>query len=246
MNLNLADAKDLASGLDAEIKNLDGIDNVDIAVCPPFVYLQRIIGTLADSPIKAGAQNVYFEANGAFTGEVSVEMLKDISCPMTLIGHSERRHVMGETDELINKKVHASLAGGIEVILCIGELLEEREGDQTEAVCERQLREGLANVTADQMANITIAYEPVWAIGTGKTATSDQAQEVHAFCRKVLADIYDDSVAQATRIQYGGSVKPANAEELMSNPDVDGVLVGGASLKVSDFTGIIKAGLACG
>ncbi len=240
MNLNKAEATALAAGLHEKCGQLD---QVEIGVCPPFVYLSDVIGTLSDSNITVGAQDVYFEGNGAFTGEISVAMLKDISCPLVLVGHSERRHVLGESDALINQKLLASLAGGLDAILCIGELLQERENDQMETVLERQLKLGLASVTKEQMAKVTIAYEPVWAIGTGKVATTEQAQAAHAFCRKVLADIYDNALAQTVRIQYGGSVKPGNAAELMSNPDVDGVLVGGASLKVEDFVGIIEAGL---
>ena len=245
MNLNGAEAKALANGLSEQLKATEQSDQVDVAVCPAFVYLPQVLDALADSAIRVGAQDVYFEANGAFTGEVSVEMLNDIGCPIVLIGHSERRDVMGESDTLINQKLLASLAGGLEPILCIGELLEEREANQTEAVLERQLKAGLANVTGKQMANVTIAYEPVWAIGTGKTATTEQAQEAHAFSRQVLAEIFDTALADTLRIQYGGSVKPSNAAELMSNRDVDGVLVGGASLKIDDFMGIIQGGLTC-
>lgn len=243
MNLETASARDLAESLAARIEGTEDAATVDILVCPPSIYLNRVIKALADSPIGVGAQNVYFEGNGAFTGEISVEMLNDIRCPYVIIGHSERRHVMGETDELINKKLLAALAGGIVPLLCIGELLSERESTQTNAVVERQLRKGLDAVSADQMKSVTIAYEPVWAIGTGKTATADQAQEVHAFIREVLAEMYSDSLAQEIRIQYGGSVKPDNACELMSNPDVDGVLVGGASLKADDFIAIIEGGI---
>ena len=243
MNLETASARDLAESLAARIDQVEDAATVDVLVCPPAVYLNRVIKALADSPIKVGAQNVYFEGNGAFTGEISVEMLKDIRCPYVIIGHSERRHVMGETDEFINQKIRAALAGGIAPLLCMGERLSERESNQTETVVERQLQKGLRGVTADQMKSVTLAYEPVWAIGTGKTATAEQAQEVHAFVRKGLAGLYDDALAQDVRIQYGGSVKPDNACELMSNPDVDGVLVGGASLKADDFIAIIQGGI---
>jgi triosephosphate isomerase len=241
MNLDNAGCRTLTSGL---VKELEGTDSssIDLAVCPAFVYLPVVAEQLASSPIDMGAQDVYFEPNGAFTGEISVEMLKDIGCRYVIIGHSERRHVINESDELINRKLRAVISGGLEAILCIGELLEERENNQTEAVIERHLRRGLAEVTAGQMDKVTIAYEPVWAIGTGKTASPEQAQQAHAFSRSILADIFDDSLAQAVRIQYGGSVKPTNAAELMAQKDVDGALVGGASLKVDDFIGIIKAG----
>jgi len=244
MNLDLGQVEGLSGGLKEKMGVCENGDQVDVAVCPPFVYLPSAAKILAGSSIGVGAQDVYFEGNGAFTGEVSVEMLKDVGCRYVIVGHSERRHVIGETDELINKKLKAVLEGGLEPILCIGELLEEREKGQTETVIERHLREGLKDVSKEQMAKVTIAYEPVWAIGTGKTATPDQAQEAHAFARKILADMFDDALAQATRIQYGGSVKPSNAAELMAKPDVDGALVGGASLKVDDFMGIIQGGIA--
>ena len=246
MNMDTSGVAALAAGLKEQLNICENASNVDVAVCPPFVYLPMVAAALKDSNIAVGAQDVYFEANGAFTGEISVAMLKDIGCDFVLAGHSERRHVIGETDELINKKVLAALEGGLEVILCIGELLEERQQNNTEAVNERQLRNGLANVSKDQMAKITIAYEPVWAIGTGVTATKEQAQEAHAFCRGVLSNIFDSEVAQTVRIQYGGSVKPDNAAELMAQPDVDGALVGGASLKVDDFIGIIQGGIGKG
>jgi len=246
MNMDASGAASLAIGLKEQLSSCDKADEIDVAVCPPFVYLATVCAVLKDSDIGVGAQDVYFETNGAFTGEISVAMLKDVGCGFVIIGHSERRHVICETDELINKKVLAALEGGLEVIFCIGELLEERQQNKTEAVNERQLRNGLANVTKEQMAKVTIAYEPVWAIGTGVTATCQQAQEAHAFCRSVLSDIFDSETAQSVRIQYGGSVKPNNAVELMAQPDVDGALVGGASLKVDDFMGIIQGGLGKG
>jgi triosephosphate isomerase len=234
MNLNALEAKELASGLAQQVTD-DIVANVDVAVCPTFVYLHQVAQALADSKIDLGAQNVYFESNGAFTGEISVAMLKDMCCRFVILGHSERRHIMGETDSLINQKLKAALAGALDPIFCIGELLEEREANQTEAVLERQVRDGLADITPDQMRKITVAYEPVWAIGTGKTATPDQAQQAHAFVRNLLTNIYDASLARDIRIQYGGSVKPGNAAELLGKEDVDGALVGGASLKVDDF-----------
>ncbi len=211
--------------------------SVDVAVIPPFVYLAAV----SSSGVALGAQDVYFEAKGAFTGEISAAMLKDVGCTYVLCGHSERRHVLGESDELINKKVAASISGGLLPILCVGELLAERDASQTEQVVERQTRAGLAGLSAEKTGAVTIAYEPVWAIGTGRTATREQAQEVHAFIRKLLARMYDKSVAQDMRILYGGSVKADNAEELMGQPDVDGCLVGGASLKADDFVQIIEA-----
>ena len=237
MNMDSAGAVELASGLASA---LAGVDSVDVAVCPPFVYLQAVADAVGSSGIKVGAQDVYFEANGAFTGEISYAMLKDVGCTYVLAGHSGRRLVIGETDELINKKVLGAIEAGVLPILCVGELLEQREANKTDAVVSSQVKNGLAGVTAEQMKSVTIAYEPVWAIGTGKTATADQAQEVHAMIRALLGDMYDSSVAEATRIQYGGSAKPGNTAELMANADVDGLLVGGASLKVEDFAAMIK------
>lgn len=217
--------------------------SMTIAVFPPFVYIQPVAKSLSTSNISVGAQDIYFEQNGAFTGEISVSMLKDIHCLYCLCGHSERRHVIGETDELINKKVIAAVKGGLLPVLCVGELLEERQASQTNEVVTRQLKKGLAGIDAEQLSMVTIAYEPVWAIGTGLTATPDQAQEVHAFIRNLLSEMYDDQLAKKTRILYGGSVKPGNAAELMAQQDVDGLLVGGASLKADDFIGIIQASL---
>jgi triosephosphate isomerase len=215
--------------------------NATIAMCPPFVYLQAVTKALSASSIAVGAQDMYFEANGAFTGEISTSMLKDVGCIYCLCGHSERRHVMGETDELINKKVTAAIGGGLLPILCVGELLAEREGSQTNEVVTRQLKEGLSGLSAEKLSAVTIAYEPVWAIGTGLTATPEQAQEVHELIRKLLGQMYDEALAEEIRILYGGSVKPDNAAELMGKKDVDGVLVGGASLKADDFLAIIRA-----
>ena len=214
---------------------------VTVAVCPPFVYLQSVARAVGASNIAVGAQDIYFEPNGAFTGEINASMIKDVGCAYAICGHSERRHVIGETDELINKKVTAAIAGGLLPILCVGELLSEREAGQTGNVVTRQLKGGLAGLGVEKLSAVTIAYEPVWAIGTGVTASPDQAQEVHASIRKLLAEMYSDEVAQEIRIQYGGSAKPSNAAELMSQPDIDGLLVGGASLKVDDFLAIIQA-----
>jgi triosephosphate isomerase len=240
MNTSLADGAALAGGL---ADRLGSVSGVDIAVVPPFVYLADVHDVLAGSAIAVGAQNMFYEDNGAFTGEISAAMLKDVGCSFVIVGHSERRHVIGETDELINRKVVKALADGLDVILAVGELLEERQAERTMDVIDRQVRIGLEGVSAADMAHVTIAYEPVWAIGTGVTATPDQAQDVHAAIRGLLGDLYDESVARATRIQYGGSVKPGNAAELLALPDVDGALVGGASLKVDDFAGIVEAGV---
>jgi triosephosphate isomerase len=242
MNLHHAEAEALTKAL---ADGINATDKVDVAICPAFPYLASTAGLLcsAGSQIMLGAQDLYHESNGAFTGEVSVSMLKDVGARVVLAGHSERRHVLGETDPLINAKVRAGLDGGLQVILCVGETLEQREAGQTDAVNIAQTYYGLAGVSRDRMAAVTIAYEPVWAIGTGKTATPDDAQNAHAAIRAALAEIYDDQVAAATRIQYGGSVKPANAKELFGQPDIDGGLIGGASLKADDFKAIVEAAL---
>lgn len=217
------------------------VGSVDVAVGPSFVHLAAVREALGSSGVQLAAQNAYFEAPGAFTGETSLEMLSDVGCDWVILGHSERRHVLGETDELINRKVRAALAKNLKVILCVGELIEERQAEQTTAVLDRQMDGGLTDVTAHQMADVVIAYEPVWAIGTGLTATPDQAESAHAHLRNWLQTRYTSSVADATRIQYGGSVKPENAAELLSQTNVDGALVGGASLKPDTFLPIIQA-----
>jgi len=214
--------------------------SVTVAVCPPFVYLQAVAQALSTSGIAVGAQDVYFELNGAFTGEISVSMLKDIGCLYCLCGHSERRHVIGETDELINKKVAAAITGGLLPILCVGELLEEREASQTNEVVTRQIKGGLTGLSAEKVQALTIAYEPVWAIGTGKTATADQAQEVHLFLREMLEKKFGNKLAKSLRILYGGSVKPDNITDLMTMPDIDGALIGGASLEPETFSKIVQ------
>ncbi|MHC4855717.1 MAG: triose-phosphate isomerase [Planctomycetota bacterium] len=237
MNMNTASAVSLASGL---VKELEGVDSVDVAVCPPFVYLQAVAAALSASNIALGSQNVYFEESGAFTGEISCDMLKDVCCTYAIIGHSERRHVMGETDELINKKISAAINSGLLPIFCVGELLEERQAGTTNDVVARQVKKGLEGICDERIQAVTIAYEPVWAIGTGLTATPEQAQEVHAMIRGLLTELYGKDIAQSLRIQYGGSAKPGNTAELMGQPDVDGLLVGGASLKVEDFAAMVK------
>lgn len=237
MNTNSATSVSLAAGLARE---LAGIESVDIAVCPPFVYLQAVSAALTDSNIALGAQDVFYQGNGAFTGEISCEMLKDCGCTYVILGHSERRHVIGETDELIHRKMAAAIDNGLKPIFCVGELLEERDGGKTMEVVDGQVRKGFNGLTAEQAATVTIAYEPVWAIGTGRNATPDQAQEVHAMIRGLIRELYGEALAEAMRIQYGGSAKPGNTAELMAQPDVDGLLVGGASLKVEDFAAMVK------
>ena len=217
--------------------------SVDVAVCPPFVYLQAVAKVLSVSNIVVGAQDIYTERQGAFTGEISALMLKDIGCIYALCGHSERRHVIGETDELINKKVTAAISGGLLPILCVGELLAERQANQTTEVVTQQMKNGLADLSVEKVSAVTIAYEPVWAIGTGLTATPQQAQEVHALIRKLLGQMYDGQLAEEIRILYGGSVKPGNTADLMRQQDIDGLLVGGASLNADDFLAIIQAAI---
>ena len=248
MNTNAGEGMDIVMGLKDRVGK---VEDVEIGVCPPYLYLAGLASMCQGSCIKVGAQNMYFEKKGAFTGQISAEMLKDIMVDWVILGHSEPRHTIGnlsgepsfvgESDALINKKLKAALEGGLKVILCIGEMLHERNEGKTDEVNKKQLTKGLEDITAEQMADIVIAYEPVWAIGTGETATPEQAQQAHKFIRSVIADLYDNDVAEAVRIQYGGSVKPDNAKELLTQPDVDGALVGGASLKVDDFAGIIEA-----
>lgn len=239
MNLSLADAEALIDGIQSRMPNGD---RIDVAVFPPYPYLAVLVPRVKGRPIEVGAQNCYFEPNGAFTGEVSVGMLKDVGCDSVIIGHSERRHVFGETGGMLKKKVLAALKAGLKVIYCVGEKLDEREAGRTEQVLHQHLHEVLGPDVS--LENVTIAYEPVWAIGTGKTATPNQAQEAHAFIRQEIARLYNAEAADMLRIQYGGSVKAANARELMSQADVDGVLVGGASLKADEFVGIMEGALA--
>ena len=217
---------------------------VDVLLCPPFPYLCDVAAALEGSAVQLGAQDVYYEAPGAFTGEVAVSMLTDVGCRFVIVGHSERRHILGETNTLLQKKVAAALAGGLEVILCVGEMLAEREADRTEAVLDSQMSGCLAGLEESTFERVTIAYEPVWAIGTGRTATPQQAEDVHLYLRKWLATRYNPRRAQSTRILYGGSVNASCALELMSEPDIDGALVGGASLKVETFRPIIEAAAA--
>ncbi|MCL4507802.1 MAG: triose-phosphate isomerase [Chloroflexi bacterium] len=239
MNKTVGEAVVLVDELKAA---LAGVSGVDVAVCPPFVALTSVKTALAGSAIKLGAQNAYFEPKGAFTGEVSIGMLTSL-VDYVIVGHSERRQIFGESDQLVNKKVLAVLASGMQPIMCIGETLAENEAGQTEAVLARQARDGLANVSAADITRITIAYEPIWAIGTGRAATSDDAQDRCAFVRAQVRLKYGD-LADQVRIQYGGSVTPANAKELLARPDIDGALVGGASLKAADFSAIVKAAVA--
>jgi triosephosphate isomerase len=214
---------------------------VEVLVCPPYPYLIPVAEKIAGSAVQLGSQDAYFEAPGAFTGEIAVEMLKDCGCRYVILGHSERRHVMGETDEIINRKTRAVIAGGLHAVLCVGELLSERQSGQTEEVLDRQMEGALIGVSETDAANLVIAYEPVWAIGTGVTATPEQAESAHEHLRNWLATRYTPAFSERVRILYGGSVKADNAESLLGLPNVDGALVGGASLKSATFVPIIDA-----
>jgi triosephosphate isomerase len=235
MNTDRAGAVALAKGVASRAAD---VPHVDLLVCPPSIYLAPVADTLVGTKVALGAQNMYHEANGAFTGELSAVMLLDVGAKYVILGHSERRHILGETDALINKKTLAALAWGLVPIVCVGELLAERDAGKTAAVIRRQFEVSLANVAATQIEKLIIAYEPVWAIGTGKVATPEQAEEVHADLRSLLTKRYNGPTAGGVRILYGGSVKPSNAGELLGQPNIDGALVGGASLKVEDFIGI--------
>jgi triosephosphate isomerase len=224
MNTDIHSGVQLTEQLSSGLEKIGDI-NATIAVLPPFVYLRAIVKAASHSKIAVGAQDIYFEQKGAFTGEISAYMLKDVGCTYVLCGHSERRHVIGERDELVNKKVSAAISGGLLPIMCVGELLEEREANKTAEVVERQIKAGFAGLNEAKAAAVTVAYEPVWAIGTGRTATTEQAQQVHAMIRDLLSKMYDSSLAEQIRIQYGGSVRPDNAAELMAQKDVDGLLV---------------------
>jgi triosephosphate isomerase len=222
---------------------MEGVgEGVEVAVAPVFTALHPVAQALKGSPrIGVAGQNCHWEASGAFTGEVSAGMLAEAGCRYVILGHSERRQYFGETDETVNRRVKAALGAGLTPIVCVGETLQEREAERTLEVVSRQVRGALAGFSAEQVGGMVLAYEPVWAIGTGRTATSAQAQEVHAAVRKLLGELAGEQTAARVRIQYGGSVKPDNAAELLGQPDVDGALVGGASLKASDFAGILKA-----
>ncbi len=236
---NLSQSISLISEIKQELANVKA--NCEVVICPPFTSLETASTLTKESTIAIGAQNMYFEDNGAYTAEISADMLLSVGCEYVILGHSERRTIFNESDEMINKKVKKALAKGLKPIFCIGETLKEREENRTEKVIEVQVKQGLVDISADDFKNVVIAYEPVWAIGTGKTATPEQAQEVHKFIRNLLAEMYGNEIAENTVIQYGGSVKPENAKDLLSQPDIDGALVGGACLKSASFIEIIKA-----
>lgn len=240
MNKTVEEAAALVKGLKLELADMVDVETV---VCPPFTALKTVSDLIADTQIKLGCQNMSDQDDGAYTGEVSHTMLKEIFVKYVILGHSERREYYGETDAIVNSKVKKALSKNLRPIVCVGEKLDDREAGRTEKVVEDQVRSSLADITAEQLEDVVVAYEPVWAIGTGKTATAEQAQDVHKFIRGVVADRVGQEAADALRIQYGGSMKPANAAELLGQPDIDGGLIGGAALDAASFAGIVKAGV---
>ncbi|MEI8308560.1 MAG: triose-phosphate isomerase [Chloroflexales bacterium] len=232
----VAEGRELVQGL---LAGLGSVADREVVVCPPYTALFPLGELLAGTPIALGAQEVFYEVQGAFTGAVAPQMLRDVGCTYVIVGHSERRQFFGDTDATVNRKLHAALASGLRPIMCVGESKPQRDSGQAEPIVTAQVRGGLVNVSAEQLLNVVIAYEPIWAIGTGDTATAADAQAMHAAIRATLVELYGDESAQTVRIQYGGSVKPDNVDELMSQPDIDGALVGGASLKADSFLRII-------
>ena len=232
-----ADAAETAREL---VERVTGVTGVDIMIAPTYTALEPVFKVIKDSPVALGAQNLFWENEGAYTGEISAPMLKSVGCRYAIIGHSERRQYFGETDETVNKKIQAAIQVGLKPVFCVGETEKERESEQTLSVLDKQVKKGLEGLVSDQLDTLIIAYEPVWAIGTGKTATDDQAQEVHQFIRSLLEKNFSGALSDATRILYGGSVKPDNIAGLMTMPDIDGALVGGASLDAESFSKIVK------
>lgn len=239
MHTDLAEATILVEGIKAALA--EGEVSREVVVCPPFTGLSTVADLIEDTDVRLGAQNMYFEPKGAFTGEVSPLMLTNVGCHYVILGHSERREYFSESDALINQKIKAAFQYDLIPILCVGESLAQREANETQSFIDSQLTAGLEGLTAEQVSQMVIAYEPIWAIGTGKTATAEQAGEVCTAIRAKVAALFDAATAEALRIQYGGSVKGSNAKEILSQPDIDGALVGGASLKADDFMAIIKA-----
>ena len=239
MNKDVNETSEFFAALQKELNGYNG--TVEVVVCPPFIALQTAARASAGTSVKIGAQNLHYENDGAYTGEISARMIKSLGIPYVIIGHSERRQYFGETDEIVAKKVKKALSEGLKVILCIGETLSERDGNVTEKVLERQVKAALDRLTSEQLKSIVVAYEPVWAIGTGRNATPQQAEEAHAFIRNLVAKLFGNTAAQDLTIQYGGSMKPDNSAELLSQPDVDGGLIGGASLKADSFAKIVKS-----
>lgn len=236
MNMSIAEAKDFVAAIKDQVNGTD----VEAVLCAPFTILKDLKEATVGTAVKVGAQNMHFEENGAFTGEIAPSMLKEINIDYVIIGHSERRQYFNETDETVNKKVLKALEHGILPIMCCGETLEQREAEETKNVVKVQVEKGLAGIDKAALENVVIAYEPIWAIGTGKTATSEQANEVIAYIREVVANMFDGEVSEKVRIQYGGSVKPANVSEIMNESDIDGALVGGASLKADSFAELVN------
>jgi triosephosphate isomerase len=236
MHTMVEEAMQLATAVTQAAKT---VSDRDVMIAPPYTGLAAVAEVLSGSAVLLGAQNVHWEEQGAFTGEISAVMLKELGCDMAIVGHSERRHIFGETDSMINERIKGALRFGLVPVFCIGETLEEREAGRTMAVLENQVRAGLDNITLEKGEKLVVAYEPVWAIGTGKTATETQAQEAHYFIRDLLAEIYEKNIAGQIRILYGGSVKPENIDILMQQADIDGALVGGAALKAESFERII-------
>lgn len=236
MNKTLTEAISLARELKGKV---GGVEDVDVVICPPFIALDAVSKLIAGTSIMLGGQNMYKEEKGAYTGEISPAMLKSVGCDFVIIGHSERREYFQETDALINEKIKLALQNQLSPILCVGEKLEERESGRTKEVVEREIREGLKGLDRGDLDRVIIAYEPIWAIGTGRTATPEEADRIHKYIRTILAEIYDEELARTIRIQYGGSVNPSNIDVLMSRPNIDGALVGGASLNADSFARIV-------
>jgi triosephosphate isomerase len=239
MNKGIAEAEDLASGIKMELTECR---EVDVVLCPPFTALRAVGEVIEATQIKLGAQNMHWETEGAYTGEISASMLRDIYCHYVILGHSERRGGFGETNAIVNRKVKAALAGNLIPIACVGETLKERETGKTQEVIREQVEKSLAGLEGN-LSKVVVAYEPVWAIGTGLTATPEQAQDVHAFIRDILKQMADEEVSKAVRIQYGGSMKPGNAADLLKQPDIDGGLIGGAALDARSFVEIVRAAM---
>lgn len=239
MNKDLSGTIELISAIKNELSKSE--TSTEVIVCPPFTSLESASTLLKGGSINLGAQNMHYEDSGAFTGEISAKMLKSVGCQYVILGHSERRTLFGESDEMINKKIKKAVSAGLKPIFCVGETLEERESGSTEKVVETQIRNGLSGLNETELSELIIAYEPVWAIGTGKTATPQQAQDVHQFIRNLISELFSNNFAEKLVVQYGGSVKPDNAAELFSQPDIDGGLIGGASLKADAFLAIVNS-----
>jgi len=240
MNKSVTEADDLASGVKLDLAQCT---EVDVVLCPPFTALKAVSDIISGTQIKLGAQNMHWEKNGAYTGEISAELLRDLYCHYVILGHSERRSYFGETDEIVNRKAKAALANNLAPIVCVGETLEERDAGRMKQVVSTQVRQSLVDLDDAAMRKTIIAYEPVWAIGTGRTATPEQAQEVHALIRELLTERFGEATARTVRIQYGGSMKPSNAAELLAQPDIDGGLIGGAALDAHAFVEIVRAAM---